>query len=290
MGDNSFTEDRSMPNQITPPPSLKREHGSERTLLMTITDKHLRRVTPYILYAWIAIALASCISAPKESIELSEIVDRQIAAMQSSHESFVRLYYGKLRSEVESFITERWTPALLTNIISAKVESGKAFRKDLDLAYGLSNFDWRTRFNTQGLNENEKAAVERTFQRMIESENATLGVVMIDFAQAAQAEISKQREAMVGPIDEQEARVLSELRAGYTDLLRASLAIKAYLASAVALTEQQDATLAKLGLLEQQRRLVDAAASASDNASRALRMTKDSKEAVDKFFEALQQP
>jgi len=232
-------------------------------------------------------ALASCVSAPRESIELSEVVDRQIAAMQASHESFVRLYYDRLRSDVDAFMRERWIPEFLGIVVSGREEGGQQFRRDLDTAYRLANVDWRSRVSAEGLDEEAKLALERTLQRMLEAENATLGQVLIDFSQAAQAEIDRQRAALLEPIDEQEAFVLGELREGYADLLRGAVAIKAYLASVVDLTEQRDATLAKVGLLDEQRKMVGLAVRASERAAGALRTVESSEEAIDGFFAAL---
>ncbi len=50
------------------------------------------------------ILTVGCASAPKQTVELAEIVDSQIAEMQTSHEKFVRLYYDKIRSDVERFM------------------------------------------------------------------------------------------------------------------------------------------------------------------------------------------
>jgi hypothetical protein len=78
--------------------------------------------------------------------------------------------------------------------------------------------------------------------------------------------------------------VLDQLRAGYADLLRSSAAIKGYLASAVKVVEQRDAIYQKLGVLETQRKIVDAATALSDVAVGALHAAEDADKGFKKFL------
>ena len=57
------------------------------------------------------LTLAGCASAPKATVELAEITDQQVIELQKSHTKFVKLYYGKLRDDVNRFVDEKWTPA-----------------------------------------------------------------------------------------------------------------------------------------------------------------------------------
>ena len=129
----------------------------------------------------------SCTSAPKETVELTEIIGKQIAQMQVSHEGFVSLYYASLRENVNTFMEERWIPTFLQEVlmgdtkkeddlvldlsdiesdpaVAAAVEAletgGEAeewisaearFRKDLDRAYRLSRLDWNSLVKVDGL-------------------------------------------------------------------------------------------------------------------------------------------
>jgi hypothetical protein len=171
----------------------------------------------------------SCVSAPRQTVELAEIVDSQIAGMQSSHENFVRLYYQKCRDEIDFFLVEKWIPKFLSNIISGKGDAGKQFRSDLNVAYTLSEFDWKGAVNTDNLdNDEKKEAVLKTFEDLAEKNNATLGKVLIDFSEEVQKQINLQRAELINPINEQENFVLKELRDSYTDLLRGSASIKGY--------------------------------------------------------------
>ena len=238
-----------------------------------------------ILATGLALFIIGCVSAPKETVHLSEIVDKQITEMQASHEKFVRLYYGKLRDEVESFMEQKWIPQFLSNVVAGTGEQSRMFRAELDKAYKLSGIDWEDIVRVDHIrDEDVRAAVEETVMTLSMKQNAALGMVLIDFSQAAQTEINKQRRALIQPIDEQESLVLNQLGQGYADLLRGSAAIRGYLAATVELVEERDAILQKAGLLEAQQQLLDTAVKLSDGAVKALWAAKKADEGIEKFL------
>ena len=226
-----------------------------------------------------------CVSAPRATVELAEIADQQIAEMHASHEKFVRLYYDKLRDDVDRFMEQRWIPQFLSNVVEGRGEQGKKFRADLDKAYKLVTLDWETVIQTKGIkDEDVRETVRGAIKKLTTQENAVLGMVLLDFSKAAQKEINKQRKSLIRPIDQQEAYVLDQLRMGYADLLRSSAAIKGYLASVVNLVEQRDAIYQKLGVLETQKKIVDAATTLSDVAVMTLNATEDADKGFAKFL------
>jgi len=230
---------------------------------------------------------SACISAPKETVHLAEVVDSQIAAMQVSHEKFVGLYYDGLRTDVDTFMRERWAPQFLSNVVSGQGTGGKQFREDLDQAYELASFDWSTVGVSDNTNREITEAVTAAVAKLAVEENAKIAGVLIEFSEAAQVQIDKKRAELMEPINVQEARVMHQLRKSYADLQRGSAAIKGYLASAVKLAEEQDQIMEMLGVLDEQRKLLDGAAEASEMAASALAKTDDVQDAISKFKNAM---
>jgi DNA polymerase III delta prime subunit len=238
---------------------------------------------------WVVILLLlltlGCVSAPRATVELAEIADQQIAEMHASHEKFVRLYYAKLRDDVDRFMEQKWIPQFLSNVVEGKGEQSKQFRTDLDKAYKLVTLDWETVIQINGIkDEDVKQAVRSSIKKLTTQENAVLAMVLLDFSKAAQEQVNKQRKLLIRPIDQQEAYVLDQLRMGYADLLRSSAAIKGYLASVAKLVEQREAIYQKLGVLETQRKIVDAATRLSDGAVITLNATKDADKGITEFL------
>ncbi|MEW6600709.1 MAG: hypothetical protein AB1499_07040 [Nitrospirota bacterium] len=235
------------------------------------------------------IVTIGCASAPRQTVELTEIVDSQIAEMQVSHEKFVHLYYDKMRSDVEIFMEERWIPQFLANVVEGTGPSSKQFREDLDVAYKLASRDWAKEVKISGItDEDVKKAVNEAIEKLASSEKAKLGMVLLDFSQAAQRQINKQRKSLIDPLNEQEAYVLDQLRESYADLQRSTMAIKGYLSSVVNLVEQRDEVLQKVGALETQKKIIDTAVKLSDDAAVALKSAEKTDVGISQFLEKIE--
>ena len=231
-----------------------------------------------------ALFVSGCVTAPRETVELAEIVDRQIVEMQVSHEKFVRLYYDKLRDEVDRFLEDKWIPQFLANVVEGTGEQSKKFRSDLDNAYKLATVDWEETIGIEGIEDEDiKSAIRGAIEQLTSRENATLGMVLLDFSAAVQEQINERRRSLIEPIDQQEAYVLDQLRASYADLQRGTATIKGYLASAVKLVEQRDAVLDKIGALEKQREIIDTAVKLNDGAVHALTGVEEAAKGIAAF-------
>lgn len=205
----------------------------------------------FILIIVAAFLLAGCYSAPRQTIELAEITDQQIAELHRSHLQFVHLYFDKLRADINEFMDNEWTPTFL-----AKAVQNPQFREKLDEAYRANNQD-------------------------------ALGSVMLGFSEAALREINQRRNDLLDPIDEQERLITEEINAAYADLQRSQTAIKSYLASVVNLQEQQDMALKKMGVLEKSRQITRGALEKSDQLSRILRSGEEAEKILQRVKEML---
>ncbi|MCF6291148.1 MAG: hypothetical protein L3J03_09185 [Desulfobacterales bacterium] len=238
----------------------------------------------------LVLTLSGCVTAPKQTVELADIVGQQISEMQASHEQFVSLYYAKLRDEAEHFMEQKWTPQFLANVISGTGEESRKFRADLDKAYKLAALDWENTVKIDNVADAEvREAIREAIRKLSTEKDASLGMVLLDFSTAVQEQINGQRRKLLQPIDEQEAFVLDQLRQGYADLLQGNAAIKGYLASTVKLVEQRDAVLEKMGVLETQRRVINTAVTLSDGAATALNTAENADQAAASFLEKMNQ-
>lgn len=202
----------------------------------------------YKLIPLMLLVLSGCVSAPKETVELAEITDHQVAELQKSHVKFAQLYYGKLRDDVNRFIDEKWTPTFLS-----KAVNNRAFRSDLDDAYLTSSIsvdDVSVQWRGRELQEPQKRIVLEGVKQAVAAETSKLGQILIEWSQEAQSQISKKRKSLLDPLNEQERFVLAQINSAFADLQRSQATIKAYLSSAVELKEKQDQVMSKLVALE----------------------------------------
>ena len=127
------------------------------------------------------------------------------------------------------------------------------FRADLDDAYVTSTIspnDLNVLWRGKALAEPQKTALLRGVKQAVDAETSKLGLILLDWSQAAQLQINKKRQEMLKPIDAQEQFILSEIDSAYADLQRSQATIKAYLASVVELKSQQEQATAKIVALE----------------------------------------
>jgi hypothetical protein len=233
------------------------------------------------------LGMFGCASAPKATVELSEITEEQVAELQKSHIRFVELYYNKLRDDVNEFIDKKWMPLFL-----AKAVENPVFRKDLDEAYVVSSIEpsdvditWKGR----PLGARREKAVLRGVENAIWYERSQLGHTLLDFSEEVQRQINNKRLELLKPIDAQERMVINQINVAYADLRGAQASIKAYLTSIAELKEKQDLVLEKLGALKRSEELVSSAVEASETLSVILQETSNAEEAVNAFLQQIKE-
>jgi hypothetical protein len=239
----------------------------------------------------VAAFLTACASAPRATVELAEIVDEQITEMQKSHEAFVRLYYDGLRGNVDAFVDEVWTPHFLEKTLSGETEQSRRFLRELEGSFHITSIDpTAVTVHVDSLAIPDPAvrdAIRDALELAVEDTRSTLGQVMLGYARATREEIEAQRRSLHAPIDAQERVVLTEIRDGYADILRGHTAVKAHLAAVADVVEERDEILRRVGLLQTQREIVQAAVDANDQTVEAIEQVGDAQEAIDAFRERM---
>ena len=211
----------------------------------------------------------SCLRVPQATVDLSDITREQVSAIRSSHEGFVRLYYDRLRTDIDEFLRTKWIPSFLS-----KAVENTEFRTALDVAYAVSELKPDAiRVSVNGENDlppDVRAALRSALDTALIAHRARLGVVMRDFADAAEKQIGLKRAAMMSEVDAQESAVLEHLGGSYADLQEGQATLRAFLASAVRVQREQDMVLAKLGLLDNHNRALNLITTASEKAALGL--------------------
>jgi hypothetical protein len=234
------------------------------------------------LPGFLAALTASCVSVPQDAVVLSNLVGTQIAHHRASHEDFVRRYYARSRDVVELFLRDRWVPEYLESFV------GQSGVMELlitpDEVFGEETLK-RLReqvMAVSGVGEVRAPLIIEAVSRVIG--DAERGLIMLDFAEVALAEIEVQRSELLEPLNRQEQEVLDHLSESYAQLQHAQTQVTAYLASAREVTRSQDEVLEAMGMreprddaLERVVRLSEelaAAAKAGETAAEALAKMK----------------
>ncbi|MDD9965291.1 MAG: hypothetical protein OXR73_03635 [Myxococcales bacterium] len=107
--------------------------------------------------------------------------------------------------------------------------------------------------------------------------------IMLEFAQAGQDEIERQRASLLAPLNRQEAKALRSLDQVYAQLSQMQSTVTAYIQTAHDVQAEQDRVAERFGLLEAKNDLVDKAIETSDQITAILEAGDDPKEALSRL-------
>lgn len=174
-----------------------------------------------------AVALAACASTPRQAVELSATVGRDVEAVHRAHIALAGKYFDRMEADVNAFVDGRYRPYSIE-------KNMKDFR-----------------------------LVEKVTDRTKANGVDPLDVLQI-FVEVITADIEGYRARALGPIRKQRQQVLASLEAAYRQIQDGQAIVTGHLASIVKVQDAQDAVLAKLDLAGLREKTVDAAAAASD--------------------------
>jgi hypothetical protein len=173
---------------------------------------------------------AGCATVPKEVVELSYTLGRDVDALHVSYRELVRQHFAHLRAQTTQFIDARWTPVFVKGFI----RKGELLE-----------------------------AARRADARQAEED-------VMDWAEAAIEQIQAKRVELLAPIDVEEAALLGTIDAAFSNLLRSNATITAHLNSLREVQEVQDEALQTLQVRELRDEVNGALAAAAERARAAL--------------------
>lgn len=176
---------------------------------------------------WLALVLlvcGACARVPKEAVQLSDAIGKDLAAMHTAHTALVRQYFGAMRENINAFVDYTYRPFIITFTI----EDTELIGQLQDAAAGSHEL---------GLDPLDimEIYVEETIKR-----------------------IEGFRAEMVAPINTQERTLLGELDRSYTAMMNANATITAHLRSVTKVHEAQQEALASLGVAADLRETISA--------------------------------
>jgi hypothetical protein len=174
-----------------------------------------------------ALVSSGCASTPKQAVQLSVTVGRDVQAVHVAHLALAQRYFDRMEADVNAFVDRTYRPYAIDR-------SMKAFHlmeriSDPARADGLDPLD-----------------------------------VMQGYVEALTKEIEGFRQELLRPIRAQRDTVLASLEQAYRQIQDGNAIVTGHLASLVAVQDAQDEALKQAGLPGLREKLVDATAQASD--------------------------
>ncbi|PHR74230.1 MAG: hypothetical protein COA66_00105 [Arcobacter sp.] len=175
----------------------------------------------FILISLFSIILfTGCSQMPREAVELSVTVGRDLSIMKKSHIALVDLYYKSLIKDINNFIDKVYLPYNIQKTLSDKI-----LKNELLTAIELASKDGSTK-DTQ--------------VKSIEKIEAFLLII--------QEEVEFYRKLKLKPIEEQYKTVLLNINKSYEQIHYANSIVTGHLASVAKVHETQNEILEKFDI------------------------------------------
>jgi hypothetical protein len=170
--------------------------------------------------------LIGCAQVPREAVELSTTVGRDITQVYQSHRELAILLFGRMKNDVNEFVDTVYAPYQIQKLLKADYDDFKAGEKDA-LFYKL-NFA----VNNPGNNYAQLEALEYA------------GIII----EVIRDDIELFRQDTLAPVLKQEEEVLAAIDRSYNQIHYANSIVNGHLASIVKVHDAQEELLNDFGL------------------------------------------
>ena len=184
----------------------------------------------------------ACASTPKQAVQLSATVGRDVATVHAAHVALARQYFDRIDADIDAFVDGTYRPYLIRETLRKFDLVGKL--RDPAKARGLDALD-----------------------------------VAQTYVEGLTQELASYRAKLHAPVQKQRAVVMEKLEAAYRQIQDGNAIVTGHLASVVSVQDAQDEVLSKSGLVGLRETLVDQTARLSDTIAE---ITREAKAASDK--------
>jgi vacuolar-type H+-ATPase subunit H len=193
----------------------------------------------------------SCISVPKQTVQLSSVIGTDLKVLENSHTTMVGLFYTEIINNINGFIEDVYAPFIINYVL----------KKELDSYHNSqpSIFEAIEDAATKG----GKANTEKAYNDMS------------DFLKAARTQIEKKRNELLVPIQKQRDSIILNIKISYGNTILASSSVTSYLQSISSLKESQNEVLSVIGLKGKTEELTNTLLKMSDVAKSLLTKGKE---------------
>ncbi len=179
-----------------------------------------------ILYFLIVLLFSACSQVPKQSVELSATVGRDLAKIQKSHIQLAELLFERMKNDVNRFVDNVYAPYQ----IAQAMKNQQKLAKEHD-------------------NRSLLLAINYAFKEDASTDlQAKVIKGMEIFIKTIHDDIEKMRKEMLKPLEKQENEVLNSINESYKAIHYANSIVTGHLASVVKVHESQNELLQELGI------------------------------------------
>ena len=169
--------------------------------------------------------LLGCAQVPRESVELSTTVGRDIAEVYRAHRELAGIFYKRIKDDINAFVDKVYGPYQIQKLLQGEQKDFQEGHESLFLALD-------TAVKQPDNSSAQKDALDS----------------MDVFVQVLRAEIESYRAQLLNPVLEQEKQLLSAIDRSYIQIHYANSIVTGHLASIVKVHDAQEEVLQKFGV------------------------------------------
>jgi len=170
--------------------------------------------------------LIGCAQVPKESVELSSTLGRDIAATHKAHIQLATILFSRMKQDVNRFIDETYAPYQIKNVMEKqKLLADSKDKKSLLL---LINAAFKP-----GSSEKLQGYVLQAMSSLVTN---------------IHNDVEKMRSDLLTPLNEQEAEALGSINRAYQQMHYANSIVTGHLSSIAKVHDAQSDLLAEFGV------------------------------------------
>jgi len=187
-------------------------------------------ITRMIPIALFILLFSGCAQVPKESVELSATVGRDIAVTHKAHIQLATLFFERMKQDVNRFIDETYAPYQIRNAMLrqkklADSDDRNLRRKSLLLAINAAF---------------KPGASEKLQSKVLMGMGSLVAKIRKD--------VENMRSELLNPLNQQKKQVLGSINRAYQQIYYANSIVTGYLSSVVKVHDAQTDLLAELGV------------------------------------------
>jgi len=179
----------------------------------------------FLLVVMAGMILSACAQVPREAVELSTTVGKDLAQVHEAHVNLAHILFDRMKSDVNSFVDDVYVPYFINKHLKAEQAGFKRGRDSLFRA--LDNA-----IKNPGNIDNQRDAVE----------------YMEDFVFIIHEGIESYRAKRLKPILDQEKEAMTEINKSYMRIHYANSIVTGHLASILKVHDAQEEILNKMGV------------------------------------------
>ena len=183
-----------------------------------------------VFLPWIIALLAACAQVPRESVELSSTVGRDVTTAHGSHRELAMLLFERMRQDVNRFVDNVYAPFQIRSVMENDFRNARSENeRDRQASILLA------------INSAFKPDASESLQRNVFE---AMGLMVSTLRE----DIESKRKELLKPLDEQEALVLTTIDQNYSQIIYGNSIVTGYLASVVKVRDAQSEVLNQMGL------------------------------------------